>query len=109
MRQALPTIERVFSQSADPGLSVEYTSGKEWFHHAMWSLHHSGNAVDVRTRTLSDHGIGALSAHIETSNMVAKQAVRHADVAADALWTDELNPVTRGAGSNLTAHMKAIV
>ena len=26
--------------------------------------------------------------------MVANQAVRHADVAADALWTDELNPVT---------------
>ena len=35
--------------------------------------------------------------------MVGKQAIRHADVAADALWTDELNPVTRGAGANLTA------
>ena len=35
--------------------------------------------------------------------MIGKQAVRHADVAADALWTDELNPVPRGAGSNLTA------
>jgi hypothetical protein len=35
--------------------------------------------------------------------MVGKQAIRHADVAADALWADELNPVTRGAGSNLTA------
>jgi hypothetical protein len=33
----------------------------------------------------------------------AKQAIRHADVAADALWTDELNPVTRGSGANLTA------
>jgi len=45
----------------------------------------------------------ALQNAVETANMVGKQAVRHADVAADALWTDELNPVTRGAGSNLTA------
>lgn len=45
----------------------------------------------------------ALQNSVETANMVAKQAVRHADVAADALWTDELNPITRGAGSNLTA------
>ena len=45
----------------------------------------------------------ALQNAVETANMVGKQAIRHADVAADALWTDELNPVTRGAGSNLTA------
>ena len=64
MRQALPTIEQVFRQIAPAGFSVEYTSGKEWFHHAMWSLHHSGNAVDVRTRTLPDHGVGAVSFHI---------------------------------------------
>lgn len=30
----------------------------------MFSLHHSGNAVDIRTRTLPDHGIAALSKHI---------------------------------------------
>jgi hypothetical protein len=45
----------------------------------------------------------ALQNSVETANMVAKQAVRHADVAADALWTDELNPITRGSGANLTA------
>ena len=45
----------------------------------------------------------ALQNSVETANMVAKQAIRHADVAADALWTDELNPVTRGSGANLTA------
>jgi hypothetical protein len=52
---------------------------------------------------LQNVALQALQNSVETSNMVAKQAVRHADVAADALWTDELNPVTRGAGSNLTA------
>src|SRR5579885_530104 len=36
----------------------------------------------------------ALQNAVETSNMVAKQAIKHADV-ADALWTDELNPVSR--------------
>lgn len=39
---------------------------------------------------------------VDTANMIGKQAVKHADVAADALWTDELNPVTRGAGNDLT-------
>jgi len=52
---------------------------------------------------LQNVALQALQNSVETSNMVAKQAVRHADVAADALWTDELNPVTRGTGSNLTA------
>ncbi len=52
---------------------------------------------------LQNIALQALQNSVETANMVGKQAVRHADVAADALWTDELNPVTRGAGSNLTA------
>ena len=34
---------------------------------------------------------------VSTADMVAKQALRHADVAADALWTDELNPAMHGA------------
>ncbi len=52
---------------------------------------------------LQNVALQALQNSVETSNMVAKQAIRHADVAADALWTDELNPITRGAGSNLGA------
>ncbi|HEY6370019.1 MAG TPA: hypothetical protein VIX37_05530, partial [Candidatus Sulfotelmatobacter sp.] len=47
-----------------PGVTVEFTGGKEWFHHGMFSLHHSGNAVDVRTRTLPDHGTGSVSVQI---------------------------------------------
>jgi hypothetical protein len=30
----------------------------------------------------------ALQNAVETANMVGKQAIRHSDVAADALWTD---------------------
>jgi hypothetical protein len=30
------------------------------------------------------------------------QALKHSDVAMDGLWTDQLNPVTRGAGNDLT-------
>ncbi|MCC6366834.1 MAG: hypothetical protein IT165_25210 [Bryobacterales bacterium] len=36
---------------------------------------------------------------IETANMTAKQAVKHADVAADAMW----NPVQQGTADTLTA------
>lgn len=64
MKQAIPFIKQAFSQCAPAGFAVEFTAGKEWFHHAMWSLHHSGNAVDVRTKTLPDGGVGGLSAHI---------------------------------------------
>lgn len=42
-------------------------------------------------------GIQAMQNAIETANMVGKQAIRHSDVAADALWTDELNPTMHGA------------
>jgi|SRR5579871_4331471 len=57
----------------------------------------------VETTRLNQIASQALQNAVETANMVGKQAIRHADVAADALWTDELNPVTRGAGSNITA------
>jgi hypothetical protein len=59
-------------------------------------------ALTEQTR-LNQIASQALQNAVETANMVAKQSIRHADVAADALWTDELNPVSRGAGSNLTA------
>ena len=51
---------------------------------------------------LDNISIQALQNAVETANMVGKQAIKHADVAADALWTDELNPVTKGAGNVLT-------
>lgn len=39
---------------------------------------------------------------VDTSNQSNKQAIKHADVAMDGLWTDVLNPVTQGAGNVLT-------
>jgi hypothetical protein len=63
---------------------------------------HSGTSLveQIRPNQIASQ---ALQYAVETANMVGKQAIRHADVAADTLWTDELNPVTRGSGSNLTA------
>ncbi len=66
MKQVIPIVQQVFRQCA-PAVKVEFTAGKEWFHHGMYSLHHSGNAVDIRTRTLPDHGIGGISAHLATT------------------------------------------
>jgi len=43
----------------------------------------------------------ALQNAVETSNMVAKQAVRHADIAIDTQW----NPVKEGTGNNLTGSL----
>jgi len=43
-------------------------------------------------------------ANVDAADNVAStraQVLKHADVAADALWTDELNPVARGAGDVL--------
>ena len=66
MSTVLPIVDQVFRQYAPKDFKVEFTAGKEWFHHGMWSLHHSGNAVDIRTRTLPDGGVGAISARIAT-------------------------------------------
>jgi hypothetical protein len=46
----------------------------------------------------------ALQNAVETSNMVAKQAVRHGDIAIDGQW----NPVQQGAGDTLTARAVSI-
>ena len=64
MAVVLPIVDQVFKQCGPPDFKVEFTAGKEWFHHGLWSLHHSGNALDIRTKTLPDGGIGAVSARI---------------------------------------------
>jgi len=64
MSVVLPVIDRVFGQYAPRGYTVEFTAGKEWLGHSTWSLHHSGNAVDIRTKTLPDKGVGVLSQNI---------------------------------------------
>jgi len=46
----------------------------------------------------------ALQNSVETANMVAKQAVRHGDIAIDGQW----NPVQQGAGDTLTARAVSI-
>lgn len=61
MQQAIPIIRRVFKQYAPRHLELELTAGKEWYNHSRWSLHHSGNAIDIRTRKLADRGTGILS------------------------------------------------
>jgi hypothetical protein len=45
----------------------------------------------------------ALQNSVETANMVAKQAVWHADIAIDNQW----NPVQQGTGDNLTGSLVA--
>jgi hypothetical protein len=52
---------------------------------------------------LNNVALQALQNAVETANMIGKQAVKHADVAADALWTDELNPMQRGAAGAIAA------
>ncbi len=46
----------------------------------------------------------ALQNAVETANMVAKQAVRHGDIAIDGQW----NPIQQGAGDTLTARAVSI-
>lgn len=61
MQQAIPIIRRVFKQYAPRRVELEFTAGQEWYNHSRWSLHHSGNAVDIRTKNLADRGVGVLS------------------------------------------------
>jgi hypothetical protein len=66
MKMALPIIEQVWKRYAGQ-VKLEYTATagqKEFWHHSFWSWHHSGNAVDIRTKTLPDKGVGIISALI---------------------------------------------
>jgi hypothetical protein len=65
MSAVLPIVDGVFQRSAPSGFVVEFTAGQEWSGHDLFSLHHTGNALDIRTRTLPDHGVGALSRRIK--------------------------------------------
>ncbi len=51
MTLVLPITKKVFEKRV-PGFRVEFTAGKEWFKDSTYSLNHSGNGVDTRTRTL---------------------------------------------------------
>ena len=66
MTRVLPIIRQVFAQYAPQGFALEFTGGKEWFGHGKVSLHHSGCALDIRTRRLPDGVVGGVSAHIAT-------------------------------------------
>jgi hypothetical protein len=54
-------------------------------------------AYHANAAKLDALSVQAMQNAIESANMVSKQAIKHADVAADALWTDELNPTMHGA------------
>ncbi|MBZ5621449.1 MAG: hypothetical protein LAQ69_22395 [Acidobacteriia bacterium] len=58
------------------------------------TLQHLTNSVQITHKINADASDNVASTRA--------QVLKHADVAADALWTDELNPVTRGAGNDLT-------
>jgi len=74
MDLTLPIIDQVFGQYAPKGFKVEFTAGKEWFQHGKRSRHHSGNALDIRTRTLPDGGVGPISAKLATLLQAALDA-----------------------------------
>ena len=52
----IPLIREVFE-----GVDLHFTAGWELYGHGRRSLHHSGNAVDIRTKTLADKGVGIIS------------------------------------------------
>lgn len=64
IKKAIPVIISTFEKYAPEKFKVEFTAGQEWYHHSHKSLHHSGNAIDVRTKTLPDHGVGIISSLI---------------------------------------------
>lgn len=66
------------------------------------TLQHIQNAIQLSHQATQNALVTTDNTAKNTSvtvDMTAKQAVKHADVAADALW----NPVQQGSGDNLTA------
>lgn len=64
IKRPLPIVKRAFRRHAPAVFAVQFTAGKQWFHHGMLSLHHFGNAVDIRSWTLPEGGVDGLSAKV---------------------------------------------
>lgn len=61
----LGVIQEAFQQHAGKNHQIEITAGQEWNpKHGMFSLHHTGFAVDVRTRDLPGGGTGLVAQRI---------------------------------------------
>ena len=56
MKAVIPIANKVYKKHV--GHNPHITGGQEWFGHCMWSLHHTGYAVDFRTIDLPGGGIG---------------------------------------------------
>lgn len=91
---------------ADPWFANVKRTYDEYQHESLESIRRNRSIVDKIVSDAQQHDNArqaianqALQNAVETANMVGKQAVKHADIAADALW----NPIQQGAGNNLTA------
>jgi hypothetical protein len=63
----------------------------------------SARRAQLQFDQIQNIALQALQNSVETANMVAKQAVRHSDIAIDNQW----NPVQQGTGDNLTGSLVA--
>lgn len=59
----------------------------------------SARRTQLQFDQLQNVALQALQNSVESANMVAKQAIRHSDIAIDNQW----NPVQQGTGDNITA------
>lgn len=66
---AIPRVEAVYREkTGNPHFKVQINAGQEWHQgHAMYSLHHTGYAVDFQTIRLIGGGVGQLARVIATA------------------------------------------
>ncbi len=98
----VPDTQEFFENQSEVNAMQSALNAKRTFDEYQDLALTSARRSQVSFDQLNNVALQALQNSVDTANMVSKQAVRHADVAADALWTDELNPVTRAAGNVLT-------
>lgn len=60
----LDVMRAVFEELAGPGYSMTIVAAQEWEDHGPFSLHHTGYAVDLRTKDLLGGGYGAIAEKI---------------------------------------------
>ena len=69
MLEIIPKVIDIFhAKTGNPQFVVHINAGQEWHHgHKMWSLHHTGYAVDFQTIKLHGGGIGQIAQSIEAA------------------------------------------
>ena len=103
MQRLIPTLGRLASLAVIIWLTAAANAGEPVRVMAAFTLKPALDAIAEEYRRSGNDVVLVYGPSPGLAQQIENGAAADLFFSADALWTDELNPVTRGAGSNITA------